>query len=140
MINDLIQSFVAEKGSALIGQFVERLGLSADDAGGLLSSITDHVMGAFNGGKIDIAGLTDLDDVQSKISDVVNEKAIAADANVEPETAQSALDLFADEFTNVLQNKMGDSGGLLGLLTGGSDAGSALGGFAKKLGGGLLGR
>lgn len=140
MIDDLIKSFVSQKGSDLIGQFVERLGMSPDGAGSLLSSITDRVMGAFQGGKIDIAGLTDLDDVQNKISDLVDEKEIAAEANVEPEKAQSALNMFADEFTNVLKDKMGDGGGLLGLLTGGDDAGSALGSMAKKFGGGLLGR
>lgn len=128
-----IENFLNQRSGGLIDALTSKLGVTGDQAGGLLNGVLNQVTGLFTGGGLDASTLLGGDAVGSIMSKL-NLSGLAETAGVTPEQAEAGAREVVPEVVRDLRDKADDPADLLGLL-GGGDAGGMLGSVGKLAGG-----
>lgn len=131
---EILQRLLREHGPALIQSLVGKAGFDAAEAESFLPSAAKLILGALQGGSVDLGALLGGGGASELVSGL-DAGALAADTGVTEAKARSGLAALAPDLLGLVQGQAGGAKDLLAGLTGEGKGGilGAAGGLAGKL-------
>ncbi len=126
---DILNDIIGDKGAEILSALTQQ-GFSADKAKSFISESGGSIMTALNTGNVDLTEA----DVQQKSDSIIGNidiASLASKVGISSEMTQKGLATVVPLIMSAVQNKLGDTSGLMSLL-GNSDAGAGLLGNIKK--------
>ncbi len=127
---DILNDIIGDKGAEILGALTQQ-GFSADKAQSFISESGSSIMYALNSGNVDLSQ----DNIEQKSDSIIGNidiASLASKVGISSEMAQKGLGTVVPLIMSAVQDKLGDTSGLMSLL-GDSGAGAGLMGKIKNL-------
>ncbi|MEW5757470.1 MAG: hypothetical protein AB1810_14330 [Pseudomonadota bacterium] len=126
---DILKDIINEKGADLIGSLT-KAGFAGDIAKYFLSEAGTSMISAIGSGNVDLSSGS-VDQKSNALLNNIDPTALATKVGINKDLASKGLAIIAPVVIKLLQDKLGDNQGLLGML--GAAKSSGVGDVLKKL-------